>query len=154
MEMRNHGKKETRNHGNVKTCFIFAIKIDNWKRPDFKTPRLEAFEFKKQSGTEVVLFFLKQNIGIGFRNQVNILHIWDRFFIKWSSLLSFAEKDWDRVPLSGFYTPVVVLFNCLDMTPVIEKAMAPHPSTLAWKIPWMEEPGGLQSIGSQRVRHE
>ena len=30
--------------------------------------------------------------------------------------------------------------------------MAPHSSTLAWKIPWMEEPGGLQSMGSQRVR--
>ena len=29
-----------------------------------------------------------------------------------------------------------------------EKAMAPHASTLAWKIPWMEEPGGLQSMGS------
>ena len=28
-----------------------------------------------------------------------------------------------------------------------EKAMAPHSSTLAWKIPWMEEPGGLQSTG-------
>ena len=32
-----------------------------------------------------------------------------------------------------------------------EKAMAPHSSTLAWKIPWMEEPGGLQSMGSLRV---
>ena len=32
--------------------------------------------------------------------------------------------------------------------------MAPHSSTLAWKIPWMEEPGGLQSMGSQRVRHD
>ena len=32
-----------------------------------------------------------------------------------------------------------------------EKAMAPHSSTLAWKIPWTEEPGGLQSMGSQRV---
>ena len=31
----------------------------------------------------------------------------------------------------------------------LEKAMAPHSSTLAWKIPWMEEPGGLQSMGSQ-----
>ena len=31
--------------------------------------------------------------------------------------------------------------------------MAPHSSTLAWKVPWMEEPGGLQSMGSQRVRH-
>ena len=33
-------------------------------------------------------------------------------------------------------------------------AMAPHSSTLAWKIPWMEEPGRLQSMGSQRVRHD
>jgi len=34
-----------------------------------------------------------------------------------------------------------------------EKAMAPHSSTLAWKIPWTEEPGGLQSMGSRRVEH-
>ena len=32
--------------------------------------------------------------------------------------------------------------------------MAPYPSTLAWKIPWMEEPGGLWSMGSLRVRHD
>ena len=36
---------------------------------------------------------------------------------------------------------------------VSEKAMAPHSSTLAWKIPWTEEPGRLQSMGSRRVRH-
>ena len=35
----------------------------------------------------------------------------------------------------------------------LEKEMATHSSTLAWKIPWMEEPGRLQSIGSQRVGH-
>ena len=35
----------------------------------------------------------------------------------------------------------------------MEKAVAPHSSTLAWKIPWMEEPGRLQSVGSLRVRH-
>ena len=35
-----------------------------------------------------------------------------------------------------------------------EKAMAPDSSTLAWKIPWMEEPGRLQSMGSLRVRHD
>ena len=35
-----------------------------------------------------------------------------------------------------------------------EKAMAPHSSTLAWKIPWMEEPGRLQSMRSLRVRHD
>ena len=35
----------------------------------------------------------------------------------------------------------------------LEKAMAPHSSTLAWKIPWTEEPVGLQSTGSLRVGH-
>ena len=35
-----------------------------------------------------------------------------------------------------------------------EKAMAPHSSTLAWKIPWTEEPGRLQSMWSRRVRHD
>ena len=35
-----------------------------------------------------------------------------------------------------------------------EKAMAPHSSTPAWKIPWMEEPGRLQSMGSLRVGHD
>ena len=36
----------------------------------------------------------------------------------------------------------------------LEKAMATHSSTLAWKIPWTEEPGRLQSMGSQRVGHD
>ena len=35
-----------------------------------------------------------------------------------------------------------------------EKAMAPHSNTLAWKIPWTEEPGGLQPMGSLRVGHD
>ena len=36
----------------------------------------------------------------------------------------------------------------------LEKKMATHPSTLAWKIPWMVEPGRQQSMGSQRVGHD
>ena len=40
-----------------------------------------------------------------------------------------------------------------QLAQISEKAMAPHSSTLAWKIPWMEEPGRLQSMGSLRVRH-
>ena len=38
--------------------------------------------------------------------------------------------------------------------PFLEKAMATHSSTLAWKIPWTEEPGRLQSMASLRVRHD
>ena len=37
---------------------------------------------------------------------------------------------------------------------LVEKAMTPHSSTLAWKIPQTEEPGGLQSMGSLRVGHD
>ena len=36
----------------------------------------------------------------------------------------------------------------------LEKEMATHSSILAWRIPWSEEPGGLQSMGSQRVRYD
>ena len=41
-----------------------------------------------------------------------------------------------------------------DREDPLEKEMATHSSTLAWKIPWTEEPGRLQSMGSQRVRHD
>ena len=61
----------------------------------------------------------------------------------------------------SFFPRPQSIYN-LDMAPThfnlimfsVEKAMAPHSSTLAWKIPWMEEPGGLQSMGSRRVRHD
>ena len=43
-------------------------------------------------------------------------------------------------------------FQVLEVTS--EKAMAPHSSTLAWKIPWTEEPVRLQSMGSLRVGHD
>ena len=44
--------------------------------------------------------------------------------------------------------------NSSDLCLLSEKAMATHSSTLAWKIPWTEEPGGLQSMGSLRVGHD
>ena len=42
----------------------------------------------------------------------------------------------------------------LDQEDLLEKEMAAHSRILAWKIPWMEEPVRLQSMGSQRVRHD
>ena len=58
-----------------------------------------------------------------------------------------------------FYTHAFVVCVCVCVCTkakakelyAMEKAMAPHSSTLAWKIPWMEEPGGLQSMGSLRT---
>ena len=46
--------------------------------------------------------------------------------------------------------PGVVDYSVLPL----EKEMAIHSSTIAWKIPWTEEPGRLQSMGSQRVGHD
>ena len=42
----------------------------------------------------------------------------------------------------------------LGRTDPLEKGTAAHSGILAWKIPWTEEPGGLQSMGSQRVGHD
>ena len=57
-----------------------------------------------------------------------------------------GRKELDMTePLTSFYIPIM---------DVSEKAMAPHSSTLAWKIPWTEESGGLQSLGSLRVGHD
>ena len=56
------------------------------------------------------------------------------------------------------FHPKTLRFTILGSVSLIvliqEKAVAPHSSTLAWKIPWTEEPGGLQSVGSLRVGHD
>ena len=48
----------------------------------------------------------------------------------------------------------MILMNKTIHTILTEKAMAPHSSTLVWKIPWTEEPSVLQSMESQRVRND
>ena len=73
----------------------------------------------------------------------------------------------DMTIMSWFSTWLVLNFSCQLMNhlrslkvicpcliPGSEKAMAPHSSTLAWEIPWTEEPGRLQSMGSLRVGHD
>ena len=58
---------------------------------------------------------------------------------------------------SNFHALIFAFFfsgSCLELLYCSEKAMAPHSSTLAWKILWMEEPGRLQSMGSLRVRND
>ena len=50
------------------------------------------------------------------------------------------------------HNKVVTYLNTI--IPIVEKAMAPHSSTLSWKIPWTEEPGRLQSMALLGVRHD
>ena len=47
-----------------------------------------------------------------------------------------------------------VWFRSVGWEDPLEKEVATHSSILAWEIPWTEEPGGLQSMGSQRVEHD
>ena len=77
------------------------------------------------------------------------------FYTSVSLLLSCIQGF--RYHLSKFH--IYALVYCIGvflsglLYSVMEKAIAPHSSTLAWKIPWTEEPGRLQSMGSLRVRH-
>ena len=68
------------------------------------------------------------------------------FYFAWASLVAQRVK----CPLAMRETWV----RSLDREDPLEKEMATHSSTLAWKIPWTEKPGRLQSMGSQRVGHD
>ena len=79
-----------------------------------------------------------------------------------SFILSLETKQWDSSNL------ILLFQNCFSysrsfafpykiwnqLVYILEKEMATHSSTLAWKIPWTEKPGRLQSTGSQRVGHD
>ena len=87
-------------------------------------------------------------------------------FVKNRSEVSNVSKCWfvnkqgswsqtfldQREPSFPRQVSISVLFWSV-LVPEAEKAMAPHSNTLAWKIPWTEEPGRLHSTGSLRVRH-
>ena len=68
-----------------------------------------------------------------------------------------TRSHWDSLVaqrLKGLPTMQETWVRSLGREDALEKKMATHSSILTWKIPWTEEPGRLQSIGSQRVRHE
>ena len=60
-----------------------------------------------------------------------------------------SNQQYTKFPFSPYFPSHSLVFLTTAILP-----MAPHSSTLAWKIPWTEEPGRLQSMGSQRVRHD
>ena len=61
-----------------------------------------------------------------------------------------------KIPWRRKWQPAPVFWpaELYELYSPLEKAMAPHSSALAWKIPWMEEPGRLQTMRSQRVGHD
>ena len=74
-----------------------------------------------------------------------------------SSLCEHHPKDWvSLVAQMVKNLPAVWETQLLSLgqEDPLEKGISTHSSVLAWKIPWTEEPGGLQSTGLQRVRHD
>ena len=63
----------------------------------------------------------------------------------WASLMAQMVKNLPAMQETGVLS--------LGQEDLLGKGMASHSSILAWRIPWTEEPGGLQSMGSQRVGH-
>ena len=69
--------------------------------------------------------------------------------VRWPSI-----RSWTKNHISDITVLKLISTKPPKNCVLPEKAMAPHSSTLAWKIPWMEEPGALQTMGSWRVRHD
>ena len=75
--------------------------------------------------------------------------IWECWFFHILAKTCYYLSCWLQAILVG----IKQYFNMVSIYISLEKAMAPHFSTLAWKIPWAEEPGRLQSMGSLGVGH-
>ena len=79
------------------------------------------------------------------------------FFLKWmTQILNFFVDSQASLVAQMVKDPPALRETCvwrLGQEDPLEKGMATHSSILAWRIPWTEEPGGLQSMGSQRAGH-
>ena len=89
---------------------------------------------------------------------INVMHLYNNKIIHHSlahGKFVFPETGpWCQKGLETAVPFPLVSFSSGYLEGLGEKAMAPHSSTLAWKIPWTEEPGELQSMGSLRVGHD
>ena len=104
-----------------------------------------------------ILYHLS-NLHHFFSKLTNLRCSLNLFFFLLNKILISKYVLWDIIPqlsiiFSGSYDLVEKVFKP-EHKDLLEKAMAPHFSTLAWKIPWTEEPGALQSMGSLRVGHD
>ena len=89
--------------------------------------------------------FFQSSSGLLFLGQIACLNL-----LSCSSGVSSCPLIWNIFLCCLMLFTFLSIFLCMQLA---EKAMAPHSSTLAWEIPWMEEPGRLQSMGLLGVRH-
>ena len=86
------------------------------------------------------------------RGRKKLLRVKDLFIILITGMV-LSSPGGSVVKKKNFIPMQETLVASLDGEDPLEKEMATHSSILAWRIPWTEEPGGLQSMGWQRVRH-
>ena len=103
-----------------------------------QTQRMEIGERNWQS----LLFIIFQGI---FKKRLYVRHFLCLNRL-WASLVAQMAKN--------LLAMQETLVRSLGQEDPLEKGMASHSSALAWRIPWTEEPGGLQSSGLQRIRHD
>ena len=94
---------------------------------------------------EMIMWFLFFNLLIWWIVLIDF-HILKNPYIPGASLVAQLVKNLPAVQETWVWS--------LGWEDPLEKQMETHSSILAWKISWTEEPGGLQSMGSQRVRHD
>ena len=95
-----------------------------------------------------------RSIGVSASASLLPMNIQDWFPLGWTGWISLHSKklSFKHAQIQISVPQIVKYFSVCCL--VEEKALAPHSSTLVWKIPWTEEPGRLQSMRSLRVRHD
>ena len=159
MHLQNQGEEASpdrpRDSGPLQTlCIIFPLLLTWMPGMQMKNILLWVKKNPKQNHIAQLLFPLKSEARYMPISQTFVLVltrvIWLQFShiyaIKWASLVAQMVKN---LP-----TMQETRFQSLGLEDPLEKAIATHSSILAWRIPWTEEPGGLQSIGSQSVVHD
>ena len=89
------------------------------------------------------------------RNSLFLFSLWldnSSYFHSFIYYLTLNDQQVHKSSSDIFLDPTIQL--CIPPFRCTRKAMAPHSSPLAWKVPWTEKPGGLQSMGSLRVGHD
>ena len=81
-----------------------------------------------------------------------VLRVYMCFIVEWVSHVPLFATPWTAACQASL--SFIVTQSWLKLMFIEEKAMAPHSSTLAWRIPGMGDPGGLPSLGSHRVRND
>ena len=100
----------------------------------------------------------REEVGLAYLNEEKFSgNLWWRHHRSWGFIInpnSFVRASLVAQPVKNLPVMQETWVGSLGGEDPLEKEMETHSSNLAWKISWTEEPGGQQSMGSQRVRHD